>query len=1034
MTDSLVLGGVIELLGGGVASTHPQAAGAYFRLGTGYDMGAPQITSEQVAGLLLDGEVVSGFRASNRTPTLPVVIQVLSTGSPAADRQTLAGARELLLQTASQDNWELTWTRDGGDPLIFDCMGLASTVVHYSIRTEESLVSLVDISFQAFPYARSDTQEVITFANAAAIWPQPPTAVLIDDFGATVAGVSFLTGDGSTFEGGTAAWTQAGNCTIARSTAQAHTGTASLALTSVAAGNMQAAHVAATAGVLETAALACQPGDTITVSAFSRAATVARSVNVGCDFYDATDTFISTLRGSNVTNLTTSFTANPTATLTAPPGTAWARVSAQAVSTAGAGEVHYFDDVTINRGAVQSADSPSLWTRSAAAATGSYSARWSWVSNDDPVYDHTLPAAVNITGLTKLTFWFGLASTPNQWAVWHRGNVSFKITLYDGSGNTLQFGVKRLCQASALSNSPHWQFISAHIPQVTTGFDYTTISRYVIEAWSRWDSRISQGGLFPGQKIGAVLQASAYFCAVTANPTAVGAPTARGALYVLPGIIGTARSPLAIQAAPSPSAISTVTEFTTAGTQNWTSPAGTSVIDKVECWGAGGGGAGANNQTLGGGGGGGGEYAMALAVAITPSTLYHPVVGAPGAAGGIFANGQAGGDSYFAGNSLTVYAHGGSGGYTTPGQWGGGKGGQGSVNYVHYSGGQGYQANADSAAGGHGGGGGSSGGRASAGVHPTDFHGASKVDDGGPGAEGGRFDTHHTGNAPSSGPGGAGGGGANLQGPGNYYAGGAGYQGKVRLTYGAAGLVPLASLLLHCPSREEPDAFNPLCPVGNGADVPDGTHEYAVPAIGNLAARFDGTYTAYLVASSWSGGFGSGSSRTVTVQFRQYPYSGGTAVTQNISRTLTPGTDLAGTGQFVDLGPVTLPLADIPPGSLSPYFAVTVTSSLTADRFLDLLLISTAGDLVLLNVGSGSVFQNIWIDQPDSTRDLGRILGSNADRDQAVSALSYAERYSGGPLAVYPDGYNRILAYSAQGAPAVTGFYPPQWWTERLQT
>ena len=49
MTDSLVIGGVIELLGGGVASTHPQCAGAYFRLGTSYDLGAPQITSEQVA-------------------------------------------------------------------------------------------------------------------------------------------------------------------------------------------------------------------------------------------------------------------------------------------------------------------------------------------------------------------------------------------------------------------------------------------------------------------------------------------------------------------------------------------------------------------------------------------------------------------------------------------------------------------------------------------------------------------------------------------------------------------------------------------------------------------------------------------------------------------------------------------------------------------------------------------------------------------------------------------------------------------------
>jgi len=1027
VSDSLVLGGVIELLGGGVASGHPQCAGAIFRLGNDYDLSAPQMSSEQVAGLLLDGEIVTGFRASNRAPTLPVVILVPPSGDIDADRATLAGARELLLQTSSQDSWELTWTRDGGQPLIFDCMGLSAVVVHYSIMTERNLVSSVEVSFAALPYARSDNQEVITFQTAAAIWPQPPTVVTIDDYGSTVPASSFLTGDNSTFEASAGAWTQAGNCAIARSTAQAHTGTASLALTASAAGNMQAAHVAVAS--LESAAMACNAGDVIAVSAFSRAATVARSVNVGAQFYDVTDTVIgAVLAGSNVTNSTAAFTANPTASVTAPAGTAWARAVVTVVSAAGSGEVHYFDDVTMNRGAVQSADSPTYWSRSGAAAVGSYSARWSRASNDDPIYDSTLPAAVDITGRTKFTFWFGLGTTPNQWPVWHKGTVSFKITLYDGGGNPLVFGVKRACQASALENAPHWQHVSAPIPQAASGFDYTTISRYVIESWSKWDNRFAA----PGLQIGSVLQATAYLNLIQAAPTAIGAPTARGALYVLPGIIGTARSPLAIQAAPSPTTLSTVTEFTTAGTQNWTSPAGTSVIDKVETWGAGGGGAGANNQTLGGGGGGGGEYAMALAVAITPSTLYHPVVGAPGAAGGTFTNGGSGGDSYFPGNAVTVYAHGGKGGLTTPGQWGGGKGGSGSANYVSYSGGQGYQANADTAAGGHGGGGGSSGGRSSAGVHPTDFHGASRVDDGGPGAEGGRFDTHHTGNAPSSGPGGGGGGGANLAGGGGYYAGGAGYQGKVRLTYGATGLVPLQSLLIHAPAREEPDAFNPLCPVGNGADVPDGTHEYVIPAIGNLAARYDGTYTAILVASAWSGGFGSGSSRTVTVQFRQYPYSGGAAVTQNISRAVVPLTDLAGTGQYVDLGPITLPLAGIPPGSLSPYFAVTVTSSLTGDRFLDLLLISTTGDLVFLNIGSGSVYNNIWIDQPDSTYDLGRILGSNADRDQAVSALQYVERFSGGPLAVYPDSYNRMLAYSAQGAPAITGFYPPQWWTERL--
>jgi len=63
MTDSLVIGGVIELLGGGVPSVVPQAAGALFRLGTGFDLSAPQLTTDKVEGLLLDGSVVTGVRA-----------------------------------------------------------------------------------------------------------------------------------------------------------------------------------------------------------------------------------------------------------------------------------------------------------------------------------------------------------------------------------------------------------------------------------------------------------------------------------------------------------------------------------------------------------------------------------------------------------------------------------------------------------------------------------------------------------------------------------------------------------------------------------------------------------------------------------------------------------------------------------------------------------------------------------------------------------------------------------------------------------
>ena len=103
MGDSLTLAGVIELMGGGVPSVQPDAQGAVFYLGRDFDLGAPQITTEQVAGLLLDGEQIVTTRASNRTATIPVVIRVMPTGVPLADAQTLAAARELLLTTVAAE-------------------------------------------------------------------------------------------------------------------------------------------------------------------------------------------------------------------------------------------------------------------------------------------------------------------------------------------------------------------------------------------------------------------------------------------------------------------------------------------------------------------------------------------------------------------------------------------------------------------------------------------------------------------------------------------------------------------------------------------------------------------------------------------------------------------------------------------------------------------------------------------------------------------------------------------------------------------
>src|SRR5262249_31924349 len=153
-------------------------------------------------------------------------------------------------------------------------------------------------------------------------------------------------------------------------------------------------------------------------------------------------------------------------------------------------------------------------------------------------------AALDISNRTKFAFWLGLGTTSNQWPVWHRGTVSFSVTLYDSAGNSGAFGFKRKRYARALEGAPHWQYISAAIPQMPSGLDYTTTSRCVITAWNLWDPRINISTGKAGQQ---VLQATAYINLVQAVASTTGSPGPRGGWYTLPGVIGTARAPLAIQ-------------------------------------------------------------------------------------------------------------------------------------------------------------------------------------------------------------------------------------------------------------------------------------------------------------------------------------------------------------------------------------------------------------------------------------------------------------------------------------------------------
>jgi hypothetical protein len=146
------------------------------------------------------------------------------------------------------------------------------------------------------------------------------------------------------FEGGQGDWTGAGNCTTAASTAQAHSGTGSMTMTSGAAGNMSAAHCLA--GSIAAKGLPCTAGDLIACSAWFLAATTGRLVQAGAGFYTAGAGFISNLSGTAVTDATTGW-VKVTAVVTAPATSAFARLFLTVQSAGAANEVHYADDAYI---------------------------------------------------------------------------------------------------------------------------------------------------------------------------------------------------------------------------------------------------------------------------------------------------------------------------------------------------------------------------------------------------------------------------------------------------------------------------------------------------------------------------------------------------------------------------------------------------------------------------------------------------------------------------------------------------------------
>jgi len=157
---------------------------------------------------------------------------------------------------------------------------------------------------------------------------------------------NLLSGAASTFEGGNGSWGASANCSVANSSAQAHTGSASLAMTATASGNMSAGR-----GAGLTNAIAVTGGAEYTMEAFFRTAVTARSTQAGINWYTSGGTFISSSFSGTVSDSTSAWIM-PYEGAAAPSNAAWADLVVQVLSAA-ASEVHYLDDVLF---AAQSAD------------------------------------------------------------------------------------------------------------------------------------------------------------------------------------------------------------------------------------------------------------------------------------------------------------------------------------------------------------------------------------------------------------------------------------------------------------------------------------------------------------------------------------------------------------------------------------------------------------------------------------------------------------------------------------------------------
>lgn len=152
-----------------------------------------------------------------------------------------------------------------------------------------------------------------------------------------LASWNLLSANAASIETDASAWGVSLNCTVAQSSAQSLDGTHSLAMTASGAGTMEAITATGTSGI------PVVPLVTYSVMGWFRANTTGRTCQVQIVWYTAAGTVIGRSTGVTATDSSSGWTQSVSSSQ-APSNAAFAAVVAQ-VASAGAGEVHYLDQV-----------------------------------------------------------------------------------------------------------------------------------------------------------------------------------------------------------------------------------------------------------------------------------------------------------------------------------------------------------------------------------------------------------------------------------------------------------------------------------------------------------------------------------------------------------------------------------------------------------------------------------------------------------------------------------------------------------------